>query len=757
MIKIWHISDPHLSMNDDMQPIKKMNERKWAIGSWTFEGYLEAIQEFAQKNIRNDDITFITGDIVHDMWGKSVYNSLNWLRATIPGHIVICRGNHDRDWQVGKMKLSMSAPRFHIVGEGEMMQLGHFTIGCYSDHSAKTDNMQDLNKKCVQFARDLGYKAKTSDAKIPIMISHYPVSLLTAEMIGKIGIKAYMSGHVHCTAGNEPEAVNGVYWKWYDLSAGLTDDKFFTECFFSTGTVDVLRAKHGQPFKEIESLRQHVVSNHDIDRHRGAAANFFKCSIKLADRFSKVDPFNQHNYVSGFICRDKGLMQGSLYITHVNGVTVTPQTIYGTPKLAYPYKDSGTEYKQFKEYKWAYIGEKWNGMNVLFYKYLDANGIQYTTAKSKGTAFLGDSEVGNFLSLTREAMLAEPDITDQISNLLQYSDVQAVSCELCGTKEKHLVKYDFDIELKPLFVIKTTGDINPVVQSQTDLFFVTDRDIVKVCQAHQLRDLTANTVYREVRGLSHKYEYEHFAVEGKVLYLMDENYNVIDRTLYKIKPRDIEEVHWQTFNTTMQGRVAEAVSKILADGLQVSEEALKSELDMGPKEWDKFGRAVMQYYQKGEANTAKMFVLVGLPGSGKSTIASKLQEHGFMRVNQDELGSRNACKKVVAESLKKGISVVIDRCNFDLFQRKSWLDMAQSFAVTDIRAFILDVDVNTCIERASKREGHPTINGEEEVVKAINGINSKFTAASLEEGFSYVKTYKDLNVDDIVKDMLENK
>jgi predicted phosphohydrolase/predicted kinase len=755
MIRCWHISDPHLSMNDEMQPIKKMNERRWAVGSWTFEGYLEAIKEFAQKNIRDDDITFITGDIVHDMWGRPVYNSFNWLRATIPGHIVICRGNHDKDWSIGKMKLNINLPRFHIVGESETTQLGPFTIGCYSDHSVKTDNMQEINEKYVQFAHELVHKAK-SGAKIPVMISHYPVSPQTAELIGKAGVKAYMSGHVHCTDGGNPEAVNGVHWKWYDISAGLTDDKYFEQCFFSTGTVDVLRAKHGQPFKEIECLRQHMVSNLDIDRHRGAAAKFFGCSVKLTDRFHKADPFNQRNLVSGLICREKGLMQGSLYITHVNGIPITPQTIYGTPKLEYPYiNNSSTEYKKFKDYKWAYLAEKWNGMNVLFYRYFDANNVMYITAKSKGTAFLGDSEVGNFLSLTREAMLAEPEVTDGIAEMLVHPDVQAVSCELCGTKEKHLVKYDFDIQLKQLFAIMKDGNIRPFINNQSQL--VQPNDLVAMCKESQIRDLATNMEYRAANNLPHKYEYEHFAVEGKVLYLLDDKANVIDRTLYKIKPSDIEEVHWQTFNATMQGRVAEAVKKISADGMPITEDALKAELDMGPKEWEKFGKAIMQYYKKGETNMAKVYVLVGLPGSGKSTVAKKLQEHGFVRVNQDELGSRNACKKVVAEALKKGVSVVIDRCNFDLQQRKSWIDMAQSFAVTEIRAFLLDVDAETCIKRAAERESHPTISGADDAARTVLSLREKLTPATLEEGFISVKSYKDMDADAIVKDILETK
>merc|ERR1719329_1077518 len=67
-----------------------------------------------------------------------------------------------------------------------------------------------------------------------------------------------------------------------------------------------------------------------------------------------------------------------------------------------------------------------------------------------------------------------------------------------------------------------------------------------------------------------------------------------------------------------------------------------------------------------EAKAAlRVLVLCGLPGSGKSTLAARLQrELGWMVVNQDTLGSRQACMKVTRDALKSPSGrVVIDRCN----------------------------------------------------------------------------------------------
>ncbi len=78
-------------------------------------------------------------------------------------------------------------------------------------------------------------------------------------------------------------------------------------------------------------------------------------------------------------------------------------------------------------------------------------------------------------------------------------------------------------------------------------------------------------------------------MEGKVLYLLNEKGHLINRTMYKIKPPDIEEVHWSNFDNLMQGRVREAVEKCAQREKKPPEENLRDELDMGPKEWSRFG------------------------------------------------------------------------------------------------------------------------------------------------------------------------
>ena len=136
-----------------------------------------------------------------------------------------------------------------------------------------------------------------------------------------------------------------------------------------------------------------------------------------------------------------------------------------------------------------------------------------------------------------------------------------------------------------------------------------------------------------------------------------------------------------------------------------------------------------------------VLLLVGIPGSGKSHFASRLEaessnhhhggssssSHGmgrrrttarlFVRVNQDALGSRRRCEDVARSALAGGggndddassVVVIIDRCNFDADQRRTWIDMAHEMEA-DVECVIFDYDRDVCIERCQRRRGHETI------------------------------------------------
>ncbi len=69
-----------------------------------------------------------------------------------------------------------------------------------------------------------------------------------------------------------------------------------------------------------------------------------------------------------------------------------------------------------------------------------------------------------------------------------------------------------------------------------------------------------------------------------------------------------------------------------------------------------------------------LLILCGLPGSGKSTLSHSLETYGWIRVNQDDLGSADECKKLLKKAMKHGKSVVVDRCNVHAKERKMWVN-----------------------------------------------------------------------------------
>jgi hypothetical protein len=81
-------------------------------------------------------------------------------------------------------------------------------------------------------------------------------------------------------------------------------------------------------------------------------------------------------------------------------------------------------------------------------------------------------------------------------------------------------------------------------------------------------------------------------------------------------------------------------------------------------------------------STQMMVILYGIPGSGKSTLAQRMV-HEFhphnpywISLNQDALGSRKIVERHTHDALQSGYNVIIDRCNFDVAQRKYWIQIA---------------------------------------------------------------------------------
>jgi len=109
----------------------------------------------------------------------------------------------------------------------------------------------------------------------------------------------------------------------------------------------------------------------------------------------------------------------------------------------------------------------------------------------------------------------------------------------------------------------------------------------------------------------------------------------------------------------------------------------------------------------------------------------------FVRISQDELGSRRACEHHARIALDRGHSLLIDRTNIDINQRKVWIDMAKSRgARTEI--IHLNVPVKVCKQRVLDRTNHETLPANESSLSVVDRFLMGFVPASMDEGVDHI-------------------
>ena len=85
----------------------------------------------------------------------------------------------------------------------------------------------------------------------------------------------------------------------------------------------------------------------------------------------------------------------------------------------------------------------------------------------------------------------------------------------------------------------------------------------------------------------------------------------------------------------------------------------------------------------GEKN---MILMCGYPGSGKSSFA---KQFGYLIASNDDSGTASKCKKLVTNTLKSGINIVVDNTHSTVKSRKEYYDLGKKY---DYHVSIVYVD-----------------------------------------------------------------
>ena len=133
-----------------------------------------------------------------------------------------------------------------------------------------------------------------------------------------------------------------------------------------------------------------------------------------------------------------------------------------------------------------------------------------------------------------------------------------------------------------------------------------------------------------------------------------------------------------------------------------------------------------------ESRIREIVVLVGIPGSGKTTIARKSFEK-HTRVSLDALGTRSKELMEIRRALIAEESLVIDNTNSTRKARRRYVDLAIEFGVP-VRAVYVKCPLSEALERNRSRFGKEFV--PEKALKMYYGILEE---PQEDEGFESVK------------------
>ncbi len=130
-----------------------------------------------------------------------------------------------------------------------------------------------------------------------------------------------------------------------------------------------------------------------------------------------------------------------------------------------------------------------------------------------------------------------------------------------------------------------------------------------------------------------------------------------------------------------------------------------------------------------------IIMMVGYPASGKSTFSKAMADtsNSITRINQDEMG-RKESESLAGRTKAIGGTIVLDRCNLTVKERKEWLSIMHNR-----KAWCLYYTVpwEECRWRITKRDHHPSIKPGGGV-RMMEGLRDTIEPPTTGEGFDQV-------------------
>lgn len=125
---------------------------------------------------------------------------------------------------------------------------------------------------------------------------------------------------------------------------------------------------------------------------------------------------------------------------------------------------------------------------------------------------------------------------------------------------------------------------------------------------------------------------------------------------------------------------------------------------------------------------ATMAIMVGIQASGKSSFCkTNLQE--YIRINLDELNTRNKERIAIMEAIQSGVDIVIDNTNPTVTDREKYISIAKKHRY-EVVGYFMQSKLQECIDRNEQREGKACVPR-----KAIACTSNKLEIPDYSEGF----------------------